>query len=810
MKKIISILLCLVMVLSSVALLASCRDKTDEGVEVKGKPVTVDLAAYSVVYNKKASSAFVREINQFTTDVSKQLKTSLKIERDGGEVTNNNLEIIIGTSVRAEAVETLTAIKDNGWAIRMYPETNKIIITGTTDFLTTVAMDYFLNHYVTADALNGTQVSVHEKITANKVAMLNLVEDGQGTFSIVYGSDIDDQKGSSNGAKTRTYGDTNNTGNDFPYDIANKVKTQLITMTKAMHTSMPYARDSAEPAEREVQVGIVNRTESQEERAKLASNQYSLVVRNNKVVLGALSDTMLASAYALYEDMIIMSAIADAEGNVKTVSIPAEYSRVETVESTKWVVDFPKPDNVTLLENMDVGSNALLHVYTGDGSSRSGFEAYCRKLEGEGYTVLAPETTMSDSSFVTYIHEGKDIILHISHTAHKYAEQEGVNEFLNSLRVVSASTDYVQVDKTLFSSDRNWTKLTDPMITQYEANRSVGAWGNQFIITLEDGTFILFDGGHAGVTGSSNDEVRLYNVLKDLHTKVHGKAPDKDNPIRISAWLISHEHSDHFGVFNLFCNKYGPQSDVLIERLLYNFSSDEENYNTGNPETKIRNNLATLQSNADNFDAIKVHAGEKYYIANTEIHILYTHEEIYPQRLEFFNNSSTVFRLSLGITDAEKNTVVSKSNIARTETLILLGDLERVGSMWLRSMYSTEIESTMVQVAHHGYNGCEEKLYKNINPVVLWWPTPNGTFIDQTKKDGSDWIRAANYGVAHEIPNVRMIIVHGDFNTTLTLTKNGPDYENLYDALEHDVVQVNVNPRPDAGVGNVIYRPVSQ
>ena len=823
MKKIICLLLCLVMVLSSVALLASCKDKEEdptegEAIELSEATQSVDLSQYTVIYARSVSDSFKGRVMDFATDISDAIGKSIRAKNDSGDASNGNYEIIVGDSARNESNQALSEIKGDGWAIRVVPNMNKVIIIGKTEFLTTVAMDYFVVNYLNNDALSGTTTIMHEKATANEIKMMNLVDTSiedknYKAFSVIYNNRLDDVDGSKNGDKSREYGDTNNTGHDRPYDVAKNVKSGIVSLSRAPQASIPLKRDNEEAeTECEVLVGNVDRPESQEALAELGVNQYSLIIRNNKMILGAHNDTTLLSAYELFDSMVAMSTVTDPATGAKMIKVPAEYSRVETIDKDNWVTDFPRPDTTTLLTSMDVGNDALVQVFIGEGVSREGFVAYCDKLEAEGYSVISAETQMSDSSFVTYMNSRKGYILHVSHAAHKYAGSEGVDEFVEAIRVVSASTKTVTVDQSLFNPDRTWIKRTNTMITQYEANRLVGGWGNQFVITLEDGSFVVFDGGvrDAG-KGATKDEDRLFKVLEDLHIKVHGEEPSAQNPIRIKAWLLSHEHSDHFGVFQLFCKAYGPRADVVVERLLYNFSSDDENYNTGNPETFVRANLEELQNKADHFKAIKVHTGEKYYIANAEFHILYTHEDIYPQRAEFFNSTSTVFRISLGTTpEAKKGQEVSAANIAQTETLILLGDLERVGSLCLRSMYSTDIESTMVQVAHHGYNGCEEKLYKNINPITVWWPTQNTQFLGQTRasyKTSTNWTNAANYGVAHECPRVKMIIVHGDYNTTLTLTVNGPDFENLYDAYQHRQIVVDVDPAPGEGAGNVIYRP---
>ena len=112
---------------------------------------------------------------------------------------------------------------------------------------------------------------------------------------------------------------------------------------------------------------------------------------------------------------------------------------------------------------------------------------------------------------------------------------------------------------------------------------------------------------------------------------------------------------------------------------------------------------------------------------------------------------------------------------------------------------------------------CEEALYKLINPEVVWFPASSKEVMSNTQKayaTSTDWIKAANYGVCREIERVKLIVSGGDCNTnqlgynfTLTMTANGIDYENFYDAVGHKVVVTEPEiPQPNQGDCYVILR----
>ena len=834
-KRILALFLCLTMLLGTVALLASCGDEeptpeappaedpVNDPVEVSETTVTVELDGYKIV--RPEAGAYTDVLKQQSVDLSAAITdatgTTIRIEDDKGSVSNDSLEILLGFGSRDVANQALNELEGNGWIIRTYADQGKIVIAGTTEFLTGIALRYFIANCLEETAEG--QLTIADKIICNEMEMVEVVgmdAEGkryEGKYSFVYQNGLDDKKGSS-------YSETDTVNYDKPVALAHDLKNMVIAQTGVNQATLPHETDDIKDKDKsgkaEILLGVVDRDEARAALARINPNQYSLTVTNGTIVLGGLNDTMLVAAGTLFTNMITQSVQKTATGE-KYVLIPANYSYIEdsATDRSMFAVDFPQPDNLYLKQTVDVGTNSMLFVYDGEEISRDVYLAYCAKLEDAGYEVISAEYQAEGSSFRTYLNRTEKITLHVSHQAHTHAEEQGVTAYPPSIRVVSAYTNKIDFDEELFNPNKDYKKITDTMITNYELNRTVGAWGNSMIITLEDGSFIVFDGGHVGKTGSSNDEDSLYNVLLDLYKKTrNNQEPTREDPIRIS-WFLSHEHSDHFGVFRMFIKKYGPDATVKIDRVMSNFISVEERPNTHNPEAAVQNNIRDLKSYGDDFDFIKVHTGEIYYIANAAIRIMYTHEDIYPKRLEYFNNSSTVFNVGLNSTNAALGTTSNLSKSQSFKTLILLGDLERVGSRCLRSMYGEAMQADMVQVAHHGYNGCEEALYKLINPEVVWWPSSNGEVMSQTRAsyaNSTNWINSANYGVGREIDRVKLIVTGGDtnqndkgYNFTLTLTVDGIDYENFYDAIGHKIVVTDddIPPQGSTGIGYVILRP---
>ena len=275
------------------------------------------------------------------------------------------------------------------------------------------------------------------------------------------------------------------------------------------------------------------------------------------------------------------------------------------------------------------------------------------------------------------------------------------------------------------------------------------------------------------VTGSKGktDHQRLWYVLSDLFTQVFEKAPDVDNPIRIAAWYLSHSHFDHYDNFYQFCYVFG--SNVIVESLIANFASDAETYNCYDPNPHVRDTVDTL----DNFlqqpiTYYKMHSGLEFYIRNVKLEILYTHEDVYPQVINLFNDTSTVIRMTIYHTDGSG---IPKD--AEGTTAMWTGDLYDRGSKNLRAMYGEYLQSDMLQISHHGYIGCEFELYALVAPTCVWWPTDRNTFARQVSGQFSSGPNVVNYRVYTEIESIKYIILGDGFNTTMTFTADGPVYD---------------------------------
>lgn len=226
-------------------------------------------------------------------------------------------------------------------------------------------------------------------------------------------------------------------------------------------------------------------------------------------------------------------------------------------------------------------------------------------------------------------------------------------------------------------------QVTTPNVwlTQLQDNSSRQMMG--YIMKTSTGKVIVIDGG------LNEDEPNLVKHIQELGNKV-------------DVWFITHPHEDHASAII----KVIEETDIQIEKIYYTMNEIEwyKEYESKraeeaekfcnalqNERVKGKTEEVTLNQ-IINIDFIKC---EILGVKNPEI------------TNNGFNNSSMVIKMNL-----------PKSSI------LFLGDTGEESGDKLLNTQKDKLKSDIVQVAHHGQSGAKESLYKEINPRICLWPTP--------------------------------------------------------------------------------------
>jgi hypothetical protein len=125
-----------------------------------------------------------------------------------------------------------------------------------------------------------------------------------------------------------------------------------------------------------------------------------------------------------------------------------------------------------------------------------------------------------------------------------------------------------------------------------------------------------------------------------------------------------------------------------------------------------------MYSMLGHYNSLIAHSGMVYEFGDAKVEILSTHEDFYPNMLNIYNNSSTIFKITLA-----------------GKTFLVAGDLQEEGQVKAIKRCGTLLESDFLQVTHHGCNG-QPEFFKYIvgldesgnfnTDTIVIWPLPQG------------------------------------------------------------------------------------
>ena len=284
-------------------------------------------------------------------------------------------------------------------------------------------------------------------------------------------------------------------------------------------------------------------------------------------------------------------------------------------------------------------------------------------------------------------------------------------------------------------------RVCDPLLTGMKGETVVSEEGMGYIIRLADGSFCIIDGGMGDPDHKdSNQLMEILNAQKPKGTK---------KPV-IAAWIFSHMHGDHIGVFNCFSLDH--HDEVVIEKLIYNFPREEE-VAASNADymlddsiyrwTQFKKNLADFYPNVP---IIKIHTGNRFQVRGAEFEVLFTLDDLYPASIlngTGMNESSLLLKMTL-----------------EGQTYLWTGDFAFIATDLVLMEYKKTLACDFLQMAHHGMNGTKE-LYARVNPTFALLPVWNGGLSEMLEKDQNRLLVIS--------PKLRQMIVTGCGTWTIRL-----------------------------------------
>ena len=556
---------------------------------------------------------------------------------------------------------------------------NKIVINSPIVDYTYDGMTYFTTDYLSAAKDGAITLMNDHRYTSDPNVNISLIESGKTSYKIVYRDDLDAE------------------GSGIDVEVA-YAQTLQKDIKSNLGTTIQMSTNSASTSSKEILVGNVDCVETRAFLGNLAYNEYGFGVVGNKIVVAGWNYETTKLAVDKFSMYLNNNKVKGSDSKFSiSISGPIQNG-VFAFAQHKWELDFPAYDGGIVKGTCPSADGFLVQITD---TTAEQYKAYCTKLASSGYTQKA-SNEIGANKYALYTGSKNNVYVYY------------IDAF-KTVRIVTSGSDVKFPAYFTEASVPKYTKVATTTVTQMKLDYSSGSFGMCYIILLEDGTFIVFDGGYKG-----NDPAKLYETLKKLNPRTDGK-------IVISAWFLTHEHRDHFNAFNDFCKTYGQKGNKVQVKAAYVNFNDESMWgnmvNSANHFLSDNSTYKTMSTAVGGMEIITVRTGMEFYICNAKIEILYTEEDHFPNQLNDFNDTSTVTRITLA-----------------GRTFLFLGDASFVAQDNMVEMYAKELESDIVQLAHHGWDGNILALYKLVKPHAVFWPGSSGEHKSQSA-DYNVWLR---------------------------------------------------------------------
>ena len=646
----------------------------------------------------------------------------------------------VGPTAQTDA---LLAGKKNAFAICVCED--KIALCGTDALTTLLAVQHFKSNFAKKSEIPVTTV-------AEDIAMLTVADASKCYATFVYGAQLYDKPYHPIPELVYTY--RNWEMRDMPcvrVDEATKKVAELTGLDA--EKDFAIAKDDTPENALEVIVGITSRTATRNVLNALNGGEYAVDLSESAVVITGWNYASLDLAYELFVDMLTEAKEASKDGALR---LPTGLTFADTANAN-WIVDFPKPKgkDLYLFNTLDTNDDSLQYLYKG--VTRADYLAYRDALVQQGYTPIT-ENEIEDSLFATMVNRERGVMLYAAYEAFAH-EGEYAPDFTPSIRVVTSPLSTVAEPPAEILAPRAYQKVTNTAVTNVEVTGQ--AVGMGYIITLEDGRFIVFDGG--GLNPDHREPGVLWNLLSIRHQQIFGAEPTPERPIHVAAWIITHSHWDHYGAYREFIDKYGKSELFKMEYMIGNFPSRSSVFGIVNQDILNMGEKSVMQRLHDgmreDFTFLKVHAGQKFYFANLEMEVLMTYDNISPARIYNQNDTSTVLRFSMQATNK------AGEQVGKPYIMLWLGDANNNESRFLCAMYGDYLKSDATSLAHHGNIGCENDLYNTVKATTVWWPHvargARGYLFAESRQ--KSWVYDVDQTLVFDNPHTRYVYFSGSY-----------------------------------------------
>ena len=501
---------------------------------------------------------------------------------------------------------------------------------------------------------------------------------------------------------------------DIEKEFLTSLQDELSSLVKL---PLPTSTDKSQDANElpELIIGCTSHPAMKALYSTLGYGDACIRVLGNKILIAAYTS-------AGYTEILdhLFKAIRNGRGNGR---IEITVSELETrIAADPYLNRIPKADVSAAPSISDCGINQTLLLYKN--TSVEVYERYVSALDNKELIVSSEITGNRFSTFTS----GTDTI-NVSFSKSESALRIIYTVNSRPTELFTASEAKKICEPLLIMRGMGWqVEGADPKTN-----------GLCILIRLSDGRFIIIDGGW----DRQRDADDLYRLLSE-------NTPN-GMKVTVAAWIITHAHEDHHSTFAFdFPDTY--RNFVTVENVIFNPPMGGI-YVGSNPSGHTKNEKEVLTA-IGKLDArlVRAHVGDKYYIGDAVVDVLYTADLIYPEQFEYYNTSSLMLSIEIA-----------------GQRIMITGDGSNAAFDRMADMFGSSLKCNIVQLAHHGYGtrvSANESTsivrgYTYMSPSVILWPASTSGYQSGLKN---------TYNIALiRLPTVKKIIVAGEDDHIVTL-----------------------------------------
>ncbi len=172
----------------------------------------------------------------------------------------------------------------------------------------------------------------------------------------------------------------------------------------------------------------------------------------------------------------------------------------------------------------------------------------------------------------------------------------------------------------------------------------------------------------------------------------------------VNAWFLTHYDNDHVDAFN---SVFDGRTDITVDNV-YVTPLDGEVYMSTLRDWDTPESYKKFMEVSKNMPVTQLHRGDALDVCGLKLDVFNAYDDIVLEKgaSDLPNDASLVFKLS-----------------ANDKSILFCGDCHDLGNE-LVSMYGDKLQSTYVQVGHHGHNSFPIEFYEVVKPEVAIFDAP--------------------------------------------------------------------------------------